>query len=67
MQHLRQDFAAVGQARAGAIEVGIAVGKENATVQYRIDLGWPMKGPQSYGLQVHFDREGMVRLVKIVD
>ena len=35
--------------------------------EYRINLGWPMKNPNTYGLQVHFDRDRNVRLVKIVD
>lgn len=36
-------------------------------VQYQIDLGWPIKDPGTYGLQVHFDSQGNVALVKIVD
>lgn len=36
-------------------------------IQYQIDLGWPMKKPTTYGLQVHFDAERIVREVKIVD
>jgi len=35
--------------------------------QYQIDLGWPIKDPRHYGLQVHFDGRGNVVLVKIVD
>ena len=35
--------------------------------EYRINLGWPMKRPDTYGLQVHFDHERNVKLVKIVD
>jgi len=36
-------------------------------IQYHIDLGWPLKDPQSYGLQVHFENDRTVREVKIVD
>jgi len=36
-------------------------------IQYQIDLGWPMKKPTTYGLQVHFDADRVVREVKIVD
>jgi hypothetical protein len=35
--------------------------------QYQINLGWPVKNPMSYGLQVRFDDDRTVRLVKIVD
>lgn len=35
--------------------------------QYHIDLGWPMKRSESYGLQVNFDADQRVRAVKIVD
>lgn len=35
--------------------------------QYQIDLGWPLKKPTTYGLQVHYDAGGNVRMVKIVD
>ena len=36
-------------------------------LQYQIDLGWPMKKPTTYGLQVHLDEDRNVRFVKIVD
>jgi hypothetical protein len=36
-------------------------------IQYHIDLGWPLKKPEHYGLQVHFDADRVVREVKIVD
>lgn len=35
--------------------------------QYKIDLGWPFKDPNTYGLQVHYDADGNVQLVKVVD
>jgi len=35
--------------------------------QYQINLGWPVKKPTTYGLQVHFDHNRTVQLVKIVD
>ena len=35
--------------------------------QYKIDLGWPLKDPVHYGLQLHFDANRRVREVKIVD
>ena len=38
-----------------------------AALEYRIDLGWPMKDPIHYGLQVHLDQDRKVREVKIVD
>jgi|SRR6185503_5038889 hypothetical protein len=34
---------------------------------YKIDLGWPLKDPIHYGLQVHLDADRNVREVKIVD
>jgi len=36
-------------------------------LQYKIDLGWAFKDPNTYGLQVHFDDRRLVREVKIVD
>ena len=36
-------------------------------LQYKIDLGWPLKDPMHYGLQVHFDTNRKVHNVKIVD
>jgi len=36
-------------------------------VQYHINLGYPLKDPQSYGLQVHLDSSRTVTDVKIVD
>ncbi|HSE20615.1 MAG TPA: hypothetical protein VLB68_03130 [Pyrinomonadaceae bacterium] len=36
-------------------------------LQYKIDLGWPLKDPKHYGLQVHFDASRRVHTVKIVD
>ena len=36
-------------------------------LSYNIDLGWPLKDPVRYGLQVHLDQNSNVRLVKIVD
>ncbi len=42
--------------------------KDYATaLEYRIDLGWPLKEPIHYGLQVHLDENRKVREVKIVD
>lgn len=35
--------------------------------QYQINLGWPVKKPTTYGLQVHFNADKTVREVKIVD
>ncbi len=63
---------------AGGSLVGKNIGQVRSTLgtpernwgtvyQYQIDLGWPMKKPDTYGLQVHFDQEGKVKLVKIVD
>lgn len=36
-------------------------------LSYKIDLGWPLKDPKHYGLQVHLDENRNVREVKIVD
>jgi hypothetical protein len=36
-------------------------------LSYKIDLGWPLKDPKHYGLQVHLDQNRNVREVKIVD
>jgi hypothetical protein len=36
-------------------------------LSYNIDLGWPLKDPKHYGLQVHLDENRNVREVKIVD
>lgn len=36
-------------------------------IQYQIDLGWPLKDPQHYGLQVHLDENRNVLEVRIVD
>ena len=36
-------------------------------LSYNIDLGWPLKDPIHYGLQVHVDANRNVREVKIVD
>jgi len=38
-----------------------------SALSYRIDLGWPLKDPIHYGLQVHLDENRKVREVKIVD
>ena len=38
-----------------------------SVLSYRIDLGWPLKDPKHYGLQVHLDANRNVREVKIVD
>jgi hypothetical protein len=36
-------------------------------LQYKIYLGWPLKDPLHYGLQVHLDENRKVLEVKIVD
>ena len=36
-------------------------------LQYHIDLGWPLKDPQHYGLQLHLNANRTVHEVKIVD
>ena len=36
-------------------------------IQYNIDLGWPLKDPKHYGLQVHLDANQNVSEVRIVD
>ena len=38
-----------------------------SVIQYDIDLGWPLKDPKHYGLQVHLDENRTVREVRIVD
>ncbi len=38
-----------------------------SALSYNIDLGWPLKDPKHYGLQVHLDGNRKVREVKIVD
>jgi hypothetical protein len=41
--------------------------KDNASaLSYRIELGWTLKDPIPYGLQVHLDEDRKVREVKIV-
>ena len=63
---------------AGGSLVGESVDEVRATLgvpekdwgkvyQYQIDLGWPLKKPETYGLQVHFDQSRNVHSVKIVD
>ena len=46
MQHLRQHLGGVGEARAGAVEVGVAVGEVDAAVAHGGELG-----PAGLGLQ----------------
>ena len=41
--------------------------KYPTAIQYKIDLGWPLKDPSHYGLQLHFDPNRRVHEVKIVD
>ena len=36
-------------------------------IQYSINLGWPLKDPKHYGLQVQLDENRTVREVRIVD
>lgn len=57
----------VGQSRETVHQtLGMPEKNWGRVIQYRIDLGWPIKDPTSYGLQVHFDGD-VVRQVKIVD
>jgi hypothetical protein len=67
-QHLVDNQCLVGRS---AESVGSTLGTPDhdwgKVHQYRIDLGWPMKNPNTYGLQLHFDADRNVKLVKIVD
>ena len=58
----------VGQsAEAAQRQLGLPEKDWGSVWQYQIDLGWPLKDPQHYGLQVHLDSERKVHEVKIVD
>ena len=67
-QHLVDSKLLVGRTAAEAKQMLGEPQKDwGRVIQYHIDLGWPLKDPQHYGLQVHLDTNHTVREVKIVD
>ena len=67
-QHLVDGGALIGRSAAESRHVLGAPDKDWGKIhQYQIDLGWPIKDPKTYGLQVHFNSNKTVREVKIVD
>lgn len=79
---LKSDARARGRMAQDLVDGGFLVGKTidearavlgppdftyPTALQYKINLGWVFKDPNTYGLQVHLDEKRLVREVKIVD
>ena len=67
-QHLVDSKLLIGRSLAEAKQtLGEPEKDWGRVIQYHIDLGWPLKDPQHYELQVHLDSDRTVTQVKIVD
>ncbi len=67
-QHLVDSKLLVGRSLAEAKQtLGEPEKDWGRVIQYAIDLGWPLKDPKHYGLQLHLDSSRQVTEVRIVD